>query len=696
MSLQYIHTSARRGLEPGKSGFCCIARDRDLPADLEKELERLSRYEHIPGKSSALILRHLSVTIRSGNFHVLSRLSDAGVDYSKRNNHIAHHLVFSEEEISVLPDPATILLFWEGWRDSWVEPPRILSEKDQFYIRDLNTAKEHRVQEFASPLEEGHPSDTAFTIEEGQEQDLALHFRNVLLSLPATQRWNISFTNFILTSDQPAQLLWRGNWRDRPLPFEFELTTEKTSVCVPNQIAEEAIEEINSIPEDDTSRITRRAPKVEIPDELTKTRRKRPKRRWTRRRLSKTLNLTLAILAILCCGTIAFLLLDFSPPAELKGQSIAKEQHSSHPISIDTSIQETSDPDKAWASIVASGRLYEEVDQATTIAEQLYKQGEIEPLQIAGILKAVKTAIESRESDQPVFVEVPKNFISYDSSQWLLNSTIALEIEPLGLVLVPDSLFAFFQPPNAQNPIFVPLREHCSFDRFIPDDTILTLKSVRRSARDRLVQNGIDAITAAQDYRNQWQSLAEDDILESIQKLETAFEIDADKGYLGLDGDGLLTSPDQLNITTHIKNLYERFMLRSVSSFIPSPEFRDALNTASLGHSTAIDEARAIYQVFATAKAPYEPLASNLDQIRNQWHETFIRDDLMEETMINFNLERLANRKRNLATLQSQFNGGTLSDLDSANRIIDSVDRAEQSIQAIGSDSRWALSLRTP
>ena len=89
-------------------------------------------------------------------------------------------------------------------------------------------------------------------------------------------------------------------------------------------------------------------------------------------------------------------------------------------------------------------------------------------------------------------------------------------------------------------------------------------------------------------------------------------------------------------------------------------------------------------------------MATKLENIRDQWRETFIRDDLMKETMINFNLERMANRKQNLSTLQSQFSQNTLADLDSTNQILDSIEKAEQSIQAIDSDSEWALLVGNP
>ncbi len=150
-------------------------------------------------------------------------------------------------------------------------------------------------------------------------------------------------------------------------------------------------------------------------------------------------------------------------------------------------------------------------------------------------------------------------------------------------------------------------------DRFIPEDTILSIKAVRRAARDRLVQNGIDAITAAEEYRKQWQSLSGDDVHHSIQKLETAFELNPSERYLAQDSNGLLVSPTQIEISEYLRTLYEGFMLRRVSSFISSPEFRDALNTANQERRTAIELARSIHQVFVTARALFP----------NQWQPSW-------------------------------------------------------------------------
>lgn len=693
MSLQYIHTSARRGLEPGKSGFCCVARNRELPVDLGKELERLSRYEHIAGKSNPVILRHLKISIRSGDYHILSRLSDAGADYSKRNNHIAHHLVFTDSEVISLPDPATILLFWKGWRNQWNEPPRVLVERDQFTIQDLNTKSIAKNPVFESQIDNGHPRDAAFTIEEGQEFELALHFRNELLSLPTSLRWDIPFTNFILTSDQPTRFTWRGNWKDRPLPFEFEPILDKAPAAEPIEPADPHNPHLEPTPADENPapRFAKFAPKVEIPQELNRSHRKRPKLRWTRKRFSKTLNLSLSILAVLCIGTIGYLLLDFRTsdgsfenPAPLNRSAIDQV----HPTNLG---EKTDNTREEWTALLESNRLYEKIDVGLTLAKQLSDMGDSNPMRIAQTLSAIKGAIGDGNRHEAKIVYLSNTDVKPSGNQWFLEAAIASAIQSLGFALAPEPLFSFFEDPLRKVSIFQPLSEQLHYDRFIPEDMIISLKAVRRAAKDRLVRNGPEAVAAAEDYQTMWQALEGDESLASLQKLETVLNLNPVEGYFAIDDDGLLRSLYSKDISTHIKDLYEQFMLPRFSSFKSTPEFRDTIKTANLEYETTIGLAKAIYQVLLVAEAFPPNLESKLELIRSQWSETFVREDLMEETIINFNLERLANSKRRLLALQSQFSRDTWVDLNFTSRILASVQMAESSIQTIGAETTWGL-----
>ena len=45
MAKQLIFTSTPQGLEPGRTGYCTVARHKDLRHRLVRELERLSVYD---------------------------------------------------------------------------------------------------------------------------------------------------------------------------------------------------------------------------------------------------------------------------------------------------------------------------------------------------------------------------------------------------------------------------------------------------------------------------------------------------------------------------------------------------------------------------------------------------------------------------------------------------------------------------
>jgi hypothetical protein len=59
---------------------------------------------------------------------VLSRFVARGLDYSQRDNRLAHHVVFTAEEAAVLPPPAAVALRWNDWKDTWSEEPTWLKE----------------------------------------------------------------------------------------------------------------------------------------------------------------------------------------------------------------------------------------------------------------------------------------------------------------------------------------------------------------------------------------------------------------------------------------------------------------------------------------------------------------------------------------------------------------------------------------
>jgi hypothetical protein len=65
------------------------------------------------------------------NWYVLSRFVARGLDYTQRDNRLAHHLIFSLEEAAVLPPPAAIAGRWKGWRNEWSGAPTWLEGEDR-------------------------------------------------------------------------------------------------------------------------------------------------------------------------------------------------------------------------------------------------------------------------------------------------------------------------------------------------------------------------------------------------------------------------------------------------------------------------------------------------------------------------------------------------------------------------------------
>jgi hypothetical protein len=96
------------------------------------QLEKLSYYQHLSlsGGRERPIFACRSIDIRGSRFHVLSRIQDAGLDFTGRTNFIAHHLAFTPEEIRQFPSPPRILRDWPGWMKSWTKEPQLLENEE--------------------------------------------------------------------------------------------------------------------------------------------------------------------------------------------------------------------------------------------------------------------------------------------------------------------------------------------------------------------------------------------------------------------------------------------------------------------------------------------------------------------------------------------------------------------------------------
>ena len=97
-----------------------------MAKNLADRLEALSGYRHVFSANdpnthlNPIVFSHLRITVGGKPYHLLSRVCDAGLDYTQRSNKFAHHVVLDQKELiaagpaALLAAPGFMELEWEG------------------------------------------------------------------------------------------------------------------------------------------------------------------------------------------------------------------------------------------------------------------------------------------------------------------------------------------------------------------------------------------------------------------------------------------------------------------------------------------------------------------------------------------------------------------------------------------------------
>ncbi|UDQ99169.1 hypothetical protein AAEX28_03575 [Lentisphaerota bacterium WC36G] len=103
MSYELIYTSAPKGLVPSSSGFCIVAHTEGLVANVANTLISCSGYKALyPAHSdqaneNPTVYSHYLWNGNGKKYSIVSRIAFAGLDYTKRDNKLAHHLVLEHD-----------------------------------------------------------------------------------------------------------------------------------------------------------------------------------------------------------------------------------------------------------------------------------------------------------------------------------------------------------------------------------------------------------------------------------------------------------------------------------------------------------------------------------------------------------------------------------------------------------------------
>lgn len=696
MSHQYIHTSAKRGLEPGKSGFCCVARDRSTPLDLILELERLSRYESVSGAISPIILRYEVCALRSGTYHILSRIQDSGVDYSKRNNHIAQHLAFLPHEIPYLPDPMTILLCWKGWKQSWNELPRILELEDAFDINEIDTKNviTNHPDEFPDLIVNGLSWKRTLEIGVGEELAAAAWIRLHLLHVPNEKKWQFPFSTYLLTTDNPDTFTWSCIWKGRELPYEVDTTG------TPWDEPEVEDSEEGDPPRQNTQKTLQNlrkpnTPIIEIPRELTRRDRKKPKTRWTKSRFNVTMNLTLIAGTLICLGIASYQFLSLKEPTEklriaAERQKITPEEKAAQEENERRQLK--AQATQEWLQLQSQRLLIERKDEATLLANTLADLGNTDPRET---LHFINEAVR-RSNSQP-YPATPELHINYEYIKKLparveLTPEIGHYLSQLTLNLLPHGLLDTLQKLEELSISSAPIKERLTPITFIPEDISIAIKEIRRKSRDSAITKDLiawNAIIAFNERKEEIKKLKEQ---QALLKIHEVFQLDDRDRFIPYNEDGLLTTPELLSFDRYLMSLFEKYMLPRYTKFETSPEFTSALNNLTPDKTIRLS----IYDVLKTAK-PIDPQTqTEWKTITRKWEDLLIKNDLMQETLTNYAIEQLEENKASLAKSQNSFTQSQYQSFKRLQAINTLLSELETEIANVISNQEWVVIPQEP
>jgi hypothetical protein len=239
MPQQLIYTSAPRGIIAGRSGHCTVARSAAMREALMLQLEKFSYYQHLSlsGGQERPIFACRIVDIRGTRFHVLSRIQDAGLDFTGRTNFIAHHLVFTPEEIRQFSTPPVILRDWSGWVKSWAKEPQSLENEDWAELIAMagkTNVPAQTWQRVTGDAVNGYGllearAGASFRVDDQPAEVVLKLFAESLelLEVRDTRRdfrntaWNYTFTTSMQEQDNPADFRWRCIHSDNPAANRF-------------------------------------------------------------------------------------------------------------------------------------------------------------------------------------------------------------------------------------------------------------------------------------------------------------------------------------------------------------------------------------------------------------------------------------------------------------------------------------------
>lgn len=226
MAYRLIYTSSPSALVGARTGFCTVARSRDMSEKLASLVEKCGTYEHERAEGKP-VFYHRKIFLGGEIFHILTRIAETAPDYTNRSNYIADHLVINSSELASLasvprfgakllpiPTPAEIMLAKTDWHDSWTKEPQWLENEtlpklecaflppSKTWAEIFGDSGKAALLANSSPIIFAKPDDT--------QTLLKLFAESASLCASPMQAWDYTFTTALTSSDKVSDYNWKA------------------------------------------------------------------------------------------------------------------------------------------------------------------------------------------------------------------------------------------------------------------------------------------------------------------------------------------------------------------------------------------------------------------------------------------------------------------------------------------------------
>jgi hypothetical protein len=224
VSQEILYTSAPRGIKPGSGGFCTVQSTAGMAKNLVERLESLSGYRHhfashgSGAPQNPVNYSHLHLTVVGRKYHVLSRICDAGLDYTQRTNKLAHHVVLEPREVRdarggpawVLSDNAFSAATWDGEVKALPGSRKKPRTDDCPAGKCRGWARAAKDAGWAGVLAKSASRTAApISVVFAPGTDTLELVREALSLLPPEDRWNVTFSTYFTKLLPGVDCQWR-------------------------------------------------------------------------------------------------------------------------------------------------------------------------------------------------------------------------------------------------------------------------------------------------------------------------------------------------------------------------------------------------------------------------------------------------------------------------------------------------------